>query len=152
MEVIQFYADVNNDINIDDDDDDQVLASKDDYTFIDDSEQNGNNVDFYRGFKNVTRDLYERIDNHEDYLIKRDLQHEKDRNERLTMLRLEIKNSRQKCSSVKKAQKIQSITLLSLKWAKKIIALLMKMKFKKESALTLNKSKQKKQNKRRPKA
>lgn len=122
MEVIQFYADVNNDINIDDDDDDQVLASKDDYTFIDDSEQNGNNVDFYRGFKNVTRDLYERIDNHEDYLIKRDLQHEKDRNERLTMLRLEIKNSHQKCSSVKKAQKIQSITLLSLKWAKKIIA------------------------------
>ena len=76
MEVIQFYADANNDINIDDDDDDQVLASKDDYTFIDDSEQNGNNVDFYRGFENVTRDLNERIDNHEDYLIKRDLQHE----------------------------------------------------------------------------
>ena len=60
MEVIQFYADANNDINIDDDDDDQVLASKDDYTFIDDSEQNGNNVDFYRGFENVTRDLNER--------------------------------------------------------------------------------------------
>ena len=51
MEFIQLYADVDNDIDKDVNDDEQFLVSKDDYTFIDDSEQiNGNDVDFYRGF------------------------------------------------------------------------------------------------------
>ena len=63
------------DIDIDDNDDGHVLVSKDDYTFIDVSEQiNGNDVDFYRGFENVTRDLNEPINDHEDWLWKRVLQ------------------------------------------------------------------------------
>ena len=65
------------DIDIDDNDDGHVLVSKDDYTFIDVSEQiNGNDVDFYRGFENVTRDLNEPINDHEDWLCKRVLQPE----------------------------------------------------------------------------
>ena len=78
MKFIQMPPHVDNDIDIDDDDEDQILVSKDDYVFIDDSEQiNGNDVDFYRGFDNVTRDLNEPIGDHEDWLNKRDLQPEK---------------------------------------------------------------------------
>ena len=49
MEFIQLYSDVDNNIEIDDEtDDEQVSVSKDDYTFIDDSEQtNRSDVDFY---------------------------------------------------------------------------------------------------------
>lgn len=50
MEFIQYYADVDNDIDIDDNDNNQVLVDKVDYTFIDYSKQiNSNDVDFYRG-------------------------------------------------------------------------------------------------------
>ena len=68
MEFIQLYADVDNGIDIVDDiDDEQVLVSKDCYTLIEDSEQkNGNNVDYYRGFENVTRNLNETIDDFEE--------------------------------------------------------------------------------------
>ena len=78
MKFIQMPPHIDNDIDIDDDDEDQILVSKDDYVFIDDSKQiNGNDVDFYRGFDNVTRDLNEPIGDHEDWLNKRDLQPEK---------------------------------------------------------------------------
>ena len=51
MDFTQLYAALDNDIDMDGDDDDQVLVSKDDHTFIDDSEQkNGNDLDFYGGF------------------------------------------------------------------------------------------------------
>lgn len=89
MEFIQLYADVDNGIDIVDDiDDEQVLVSKDCYTLIEDSEQkNGNNLDFYRGFENVTRNLNETIDDFEEWLDQRGLQpensltHDQDRNE-----------------------------------------------------------------------
>ena len=88
MEFVQLYADVDNDIDIDDDDGSQVLVSKNDYTLIDDSEQiNGNDADFFRGFENVTRNLNEPINDHEHWIDKRDhqpenyLSHEKDKNE-----------------------------------------------------------------------
>ena len=52
MDFMQFYADVNNDLDIDDDDNEQVLVSNDGYKFIDDSEQiDDNDVDFYRNLK-----------------------------------------------------------------------------------------------------
>ena len=78
MEFIQLYSDVDNNIEIDDEtDDEQVSVSKDDYTFIDDSEQtNRSDVDFYWGFENVTRKLNELIDYYEDWLDQRDLQSE----------------------------------------------------------------------------
>ena len=78
MEFIQLYSDVDNDIEIDDEtDDEQVSVSKDDYTFIDDSEQtNRSDVDFYWGFETVTRKLNEPIDYYEDWLDQRDLQSE----------------------------------------------------------------------------
>ena len=48
MEFIQLDVDVENDIDMDNDDDDQVSVSKDDYTFIHDSEHiNGNSENFY---------------------------------------------------------------------------------------------------------
>ena len=78
MEFIQLYSDVDNNIEIDDEtDDEQVSVSKDDYTFIDDSEQtNRSDVDFYWGFENVTRKLNELTDYYEDWLDQRDLQSE----------------------------------------------------------------------------
>ena len=83
------YDEVDNHIDIHDDtDDEQVSVSKDNYRFIDDSEQrNGNNVDFFRGFKNATRKLIEAMDDHGGWLDQRYLQTEiyfsqdKDKNE-----------------------------------------------------------------------
>lgn len=77
MEFTQLYGDVHNDIDIDEDDDDNVLISRDNFTFIDNSEQiNGNNVHFYRGYEDATKDLNEPTNDHEFWLNKRDLQHE----------------------------------------------------------------------------
>ena len=77
MDFMQFYVDVNNDLDIDDDDNEQVLVSKDGYKFIYDSEQiDDNDVDFYREFENVIRNLNEPINDHEDWLDKRDFQPE----------------------------------------------------------------------------
>ena len=88
MEFTQLYGDVHNDIDIDEDDDNNVLISRDNFTFIDNSEQiNGNNVHFYRGYEDATKDLNEPTNDHEFWLNKRDLQHEnylshdKDRND-----------------------------------------------------------------------
>ena len=76
------YSDVDNDIEIDDEtDDEQVSVRKDDYTFIDASEQTNRSdvedrTDFYWGFETVTRKLNEPIDYYEDWLDQRDLQSE----------------------------------------------------------------------------
>lgn len=109
MEFIQLDVDVDNDIDMDNDDDDQVSVSKDDYTFINDSEHiNGNSENFYRGFENATRDLDEPINNHEDWLNKRGRQPENYLSHmtkkkmklnlmNLTVFKLEIKILSRKC-------------------------------------------------------
>ena len=109
MEFIQLDVDVDNDIDMDNDDDDQVSVSKDDYTFIHDSEHiNGNSGNFYRGFENATRDLDEPINNHEDWLNKRGRQPENYLSHmtkkemklnlmNLTVFKLEIKILSRKC-------------------------------------------------------